>query len=157
MYAIRSYYGLVAAVIAIAIQGTVAFTLEPFVVVWGGILLPTFLAWMTFVTALYALTGNRYGAYGLSRITSYNVCYTKLLRGDTIAEGRIHRHGSAPNLFVAGDFATGEGTVAHAIGDGRRAAGRALAALGEPATIFVRPNRAEAVPVSGIHFSYNFV
>jgi len=77
----------------------------------------------------------------------------RLLRlGDTIAEGRIHRHGSAPNLFVAGDFATGEGTVAHAIGDGRRAAGRALAALGEPATIFVRPNRAEAVPISGIHF-----
>ena len=58
--------GLAAGVIALAVQGTVPFAITPFVVVWGGILAPTFLGWMTFVTLLYALTGNRYGAYGPS-------------------------------------------------------------------------------------------
>jgi 2-oxoacid:acceptor oxidoreductase delta subunit (pyruvate/2-ketoisovalerate family) len=74
--------------------------------------------------------------------------------GADMKAGRVHRDGAPTNLFVAGDFATGEGTVAHAIGDGRRAAGRALVALGEPATVFVRPNRAEAVPIAGIHFEH---
>jgi Pyruvate/2-oxoacid:ferredoxin oxidoreductase delta subunit len=71
-----------------------------------------------------------------------------------IVGGRVRVGSAETNLFVAGDFSTGEGTVAHAIGDGRRAAGRALAALGEQATIFVRPDRAEAVPISGIHFDH---
>lgn len=77
-----------------------------------------------------------------------------LPEGSTVVAGRAHTPAGPTNIFVAGDFATGEGTVAHAIGDGRRAAGRALAALGEAATVFVRPNRAEAVPISGIHFEH---
>lgn len=80
---------------------------------------------------------------------------TSLLpEGSTVVDGRVHTPAGPTRLFVAGDFATGEGTVAHAIGDGRRAAGRALAALGEPATVFRRPDRAEAVPISGIHFEH---
>ncbi|MGE5176516.1 MAG: 2-oxoacid:acceptor oxidoreductase family protein [Hyphomicrobiales bacterium] len=77
-----------------------------------------------------------------------------LPEGSRIVDGRAHTPAGPTRLFVAGDFSTGEGTVAHAIGDGRRAAGRALRALGEPATVFVRPNRAEAVPISGIHFEH---
>ncbi|MCP5027905.1 MAG: FAD-dependent oxidoreductase, partial [Actinomycetia bacterium] len=68
-------------------------------------------------------------------------------------------------IFGAGDIATGEGTVTHAIGSGRRAAGLALAALdavdanGKPldeARIFTRPDKTCAVPVTKIrldHFS----
>ena len=49
----------------IAHQGTLPFSLWPFVLVWGGLLLPTLLAWMVFVTALYALTDDRYLTYGI--------------------------------------------------------------------------------------------
>jgi NADPH-dependent glutamate synthase beta subunit-like oxidoreductase/NAD-dependent dihydropyrimidine dehydrogenase PreA subunit len=74
--------------------------------------------------------------------------------GSSIIEGRVRAREGDLNVFVAGDYATGEGTVAHAIGDGRRAAGRALRALGEHAAVFVRPDRAAAVPISGIHFEH---
>jgi NADPH-dependent glutamate synthase beta subunit-like oxidoreductase/Pyruvate/2-oxoacid:ferredoxin oxidoreductase delta subunit len=73
-----------------------------------------------------------------------------LPKGATLAGGRVRTAAGETNLFVAGDFTTGEGTVAHAIGDGRRAAGRVLAALGEGATVFQRPDRASAVPITAI-------
>ncbi len=66
--------------------------------------------------------------------------------------GRAFRGGAALPVFAAGDFATGDGTVAHAIGDGRRAASRALHALGLSDGIFTRPDPARAVPASAIHF-----
>lgn len=56
---------LLACVIALAVQHTVPFSLTPYLLVWGLLLVPTFLAWAAFVTAAYALTGNRYGAYAL--------------------------------------------------------------------------------------------
>jgi 2-oxoacid:acceptor oxidoreductase gamma subunit (pyruvate/2-ketoisovalerate family)/2-oxoacid:acceptor oxidoreductase delta subunit (pyruvate/2-ketoisovalerate family) len=68
--------------------------------------------------------------------------------GSRIVDGRVHTPARETNLFVAGDFATGEGTVAHAIGDGRRAEGRVLVALGEEVTVFVRPDRAKAVTIT---------
>ncbi len=71
-----------------------------------------------------------------------------------IAEGRVRTVEGEANIFVAGDFATGEGTVAHAIGDGRRAAGRVLAALGEDAAVFARPDRTLAVPVTAIRLDH---
>ncbi|GFO63175.1 FAD-dependent oxidoreductase [Geomonas paludis] len=43
--------------------------------------------------------------------------------------GRAWSEGQALSVFFAGDCATGEGTVTHAIGNGHRAALRALAAL----------------------------
>lgn len=80
--------------------------------------------------------------------------WSLLPAGGTIVAGRVRNGAGDTNFFVSGDFATGEGTVAHAIGDGRRAAGRVLAALGEEATIFVRPDPATAVPVERIHLEH---
>ncbi len=80
--------------------------------------------------------------------------WSLLLPGSTVVAGRVRNGGSDTNFFVSGDFATGEGTVAHAIGDGRRAAGRVLTALGEEATIFVRPDPAVAVSVEKIHLEH---
>jgi 2-oxoacid:acceptor oxidoreductase gamma subunit (pyruvate/2-ketoisovalerate family) len=77
-----------------------------------------------------------------------------LPEGSRVVEGRVRTASGETNIFVAGDFATGEGTVAHAIGDGRRAAGRALAALGEDVAIFARPDRAKAVPVTSIRLDH---
>ncbi|MDH4036950.1 MAG: FAD-dependent oxidoreductase [Candidatus Krumholzibacteria bacterium] len=72
----------------------------------------------------------------------------------TITDGRVHRDGQPTNIYVSGDYATSEGTVAHAIGDGRRAAGRALASLGEEVKLFVRPNKVQAVPLESIRLEY---
>ena len=57
-------------------------------------------------------------------------------------------------VFAAGDVATGDGTVAHAIGDGRRAATRALAALGLGVAVFERPDRTKAVPVTDLRLDH---
>jgi ABC-2 type transport system permease protein len=59
------FTSMLACAIAIAIQHTVSFSLVPYALVWGFCLVPTFLAWAAFITAAYALVGNRYGAYGL--------------------------------------------------------------------------------------------
>ena len=56
---------LVACAIALAIQGKVSLHLGPYVLVWGLLLLPSFLAWTAFMTATYAIVGNRYAAYGV--------------------------------------------------------------------------------------------
>ncbi len=71
-----------------------------------------------------------------------------------IVDGRVKRGDTPTRIFVAGDYGTGEGTVAHAIGDGRRAAGRALAALGEDITVFIRPSKVSAVPLSSVRMDY---
>jgi ABC-type transport system involved in multi-copper enzyme maturation permease subunit len=57
---------LLACAIALAIQGVVPFSLKPYAIVWGLLLMPTFIGWTAFVTAAYAAVGNRYGAYALS-------------------------------------------------------------------------------------------
>jgi len=57
-------------------------------------------------------------------------------------------------VFAAGDFATNEGTVAHAIGHGRRVATQVLAALGEPVEIFERPAEAVTVTTADIRFAH---
>lgn len=56
---------LAACVIALAIQGTVSFSPTPYMLVWGLLLIPTFLVWTAFVTASYAAVGNRYAAYSV--------------------------------------------------------------------------------------------
>jgi ABC-type transport system involved in multi-copper enzyme maturation permease subunit len=55
-----------ACLILLAIQGRVRLDLWPFALVWGLLLLPTFLVWTAFVSALQALTGNRYTTYGIA-------------------------------------------------------------------------------------------
>ena len=57
---------LIASWIGILVQATVPFRLEPYLLIWGLCLVPTFFAWTAFVSATYALSGNRYAAYALS-------------------------------------------------------------------------------------------
>ncbi|MFO0984768.1 MAG: FAD-dependent oxidoreductase [Planctomycetota bacterium] len=74
--------------------------------------------------------------------------------GWLLSEGRFWRGSTPFNVFASGDFATGDGTVAHAIGDGRRVAGRVLHALGVDFPIFRRPDRRAAVPVTDIRLDH---
>ena len=57
---------LLACFIALLVQGRVGFSVLPFVLVWGGLVVPTFLAWAAFVFAAYSVTRNRFSAYGIS-------------------------------------------------------------------------------------------
>src|SRR5262249_50413700 len=66
---------LIACVIAIAVQHTVSFSFTPFLMIWGLLMTPTFIAWSAFVLFAYASTGNRYGSYvlclGMMMFTGY--------------------------------------------------------------------------------------
>jgi ABC-2 type transport system permease protein len=72
---------LLACLAVLATQGKVSLELWPFAVVWGLLLVPTFLAWTAFVTAAFSLTNNREATYatGLSAIflTGYLQMYTE--------------------------------------------------------------------------------
>ncbi|MDF2771589.1 MAG: family transporter protein [Geminicoccaceae bacterium] len=57
---------LVAAWIALLVQGRVGFDIVPFLIIWGGLVAPTFVAWAAFVIAAYCVTRNRYSAYGVA-------------------------------------------------------------------------------------------
>jgi len=57
---------LLACWIALLVQGRVGFQSFPFILVWGGLVAPTFLAWAAFVFAAYSVTRNRFSAYGVS-------------------------------------------------------------------------------------------
>ena len=67
---------------------------------------------------------------------------------------QVQAAGQPLPVFVAGDLATGDGTVTHAIGSGRRVAGIALRALGLAVPVFERPDRAAAVPATDIRFDH---
>ncbi|MEP7028512.1 MAG: M1 family aminopeptidase [Candidatus Eisenbacteria bacterium] len=56
---------LIGCAIVLAIQGKVPFSLSPFAIVWGLLLLPTFFLWTAFVSATYAATGNRFATYAV--------------------------------------------------------------------------------------------
>jgi hypothetical protein len=60
---------LAGAVIVMLVQGKVALDLLPFILVWGGLLVPTYLLWSSFVTAVLATTGSRYATYALALAT----------------------------------------------------------------------------------------
>ncbi len=63
--------------------------------------------------------------------------------------------GTPTNVWLAGDMATGDGTVSHAIGNGRRIAGRALAAAqGAPAPAEGAPSPEERVSPAHVRFSH---
>jgi 2-oxoacid:acceptor oxidoreductase gamma subunit (pyruvate/2-ketoisovalerate family) len=74
--------------------------------------------------------------------------------GWKLDQGRLFDGEKALPVFAAGDLATGDGTVTHAIGDGRRAATRALKLFDEQVVEFARPDRARAVPASDIRFDH---
>jgi ABC-type transport system involved in multi-copper enzyme maturation permease subunit len=54
--------------IVMLVQGKVPFALGPFALVWGALLIPTLLLWTTFVSATFALSGNRYTTYGVGLV-----------------------------------------------------------------------------------------
>ena len=62
--------------VAMLVQGQAPLEIWPFALVWGVLLLPTFLVWNAFVTAVQALTRNRYTTYaagiGLVALTFYH-------------------------------------------------------------------------------------
>lgn len=55
----------VACAIAVLIQGKVPLSLTPFLLVWGLLLIPTFILWTSFVTVLQATLAQRYLTYGI--------------------------------------------------------------------------------------------
>lgn len=71
-----------------------------------------------------------------------------------LCDGHVRREGQSLRVFAAGDFATGDGTVAHAVGSGRRAAGRVMRAFDVDARVFERPQRELAVASSEIRFDH---
>jgi ABC-type transport system involved in multi-copper enzyme maturation permease subunit len=54
-----------ASAIVLLVQHTVPISLTPYALVWGLLLVPTFIAWSAFVTAVYAWLGNRYATYAV--------------------------------------------------------------------------------------------
>jgi hypothetical protein len=56
---------LIGCAVVLAIQGQVAFHLAPFVIAWGLLLMPTFLLWTSFVSAVFAITNSRYATYAI--------------------------------------------------------------------------------------------
>jgi NADPH-dependent glutamate synthase beta subunit-like oxidoreductase len=77
-----------------------------------------------------------------------------LPEGWSLRDGRAFAAGAPLPVFVAGDLSTGEGTVAHAIGDGRRAALKALAALGDAVAEVVPAPMERSVPRSVMRFDH---
>ncbi len=77
-----------------------------------------------------------------------------LPEGWKLRDGRMYAGDEPIMVFAAGDFSTGDGTVTHAIGDGRRAADRVLQALGFEVEVFERPDRTKAVPATDIRFDH---
>lgn len=75
-----------------------------------------------------------------------------------IRDGRAWEGPQALDIWFAGDCATGEGTVTHAIGNGRRMAQTAMAALGESGQTDdaheTQPEAESAVPPGQIRFSH---
>ncbi|QEH36323.1 ABC-2 family transporter protein [Aquisphaera giovannonii] len=51
--------------VLILVQGTVPFSIRPFLIVWGLLLLPSLAAWSCFVMAVQSLTKNRYATYAI--------------------------------------------------------------------------------------------
>jgi len=77
-----------------------------------------------------------------------------LPEGWELRDGRVWQGDEPLMVFGAGDLSTGEGTVTHAIGSGRRAAGLALRALGVDVDVFERPDRTRSVPATDIRMDH---
>ena len=57
------------AVIVMLVQGKVTPDPRPFLLVWGLLLVPTFIVWASWVTAIVAATGSRWTTYGVGLVT----------------------------------------------------------------------------------------
>jgi Pyruvate/2-oxoacid:ferredoxin oxidoreductase delta subunit len=75
--------------------------------------------------------------------------------GWSVRDGRAFDGEEPTNVWLAGDMATGDGTVTHAVGSGRRVAARALAAAaGEAAPPERAPAPEELVSPAHVRFSH---
>ena len=74
--------------------------------------------------------------------------------GWELVRDQVHRGRETLPVFAAGDVATGEGTVSHAIGSGQRVAAAVLFHLGHLPDTPLRPERSEAVAASQIRFDH---
>jgi ABC-type transport system involved in multi-copper enzyme maturation permease subunit len=54
-----------ACVVVLLIQGKVGIQISPFLMTWGLLLVPTFIVWTSFVSAVYAFARNRYTSYAV--------------------------------------------------------------------------------------------
>lgn len=59
------FSALIGGIIALWVQGRVGFESRPFVLIWGLMLIPTFMVWTAFITAVVAVTRNRYTTYAV--------------------------------------------------------------------------------------------
>jgi ABC-2 type transport system permease protein len=69
---------LIGCLIVLLIQGRVALEIWPFALVWGLLLMPSFLVWTTFITATLALTGNRYTTFAVGVGVLFFTLYRQL-------------------------------------------------------------------------------
>ncbi len=63
--AVILFLALVADAALLAYQGEAPFELGPFLVVWGLLLVPTFVAWNAFVACVWSIAKNRYTTYAV--------------------------------------------------------------------------------------------
>jgi hypothetical protein len=59
-------------------QGSVKPDLIPFVLIWGAMLLPTYIVWSAFVTMVVVLTRGRYPTYALAMVALIGTLYLQL-------------------------------------------------------------------------------
>ena len=87
--------------VVMAFQGKVAPWPGPFLLVWGLLLVPTFIVWSAFVTLVFAVSRNRYTTYGVGLAT---MTYTgwKQFRGEMNWVGNWNLWGSATWSDFAG-------------------------------------------------------
>jgi ABC-type transport system involved in multi-copper enzyme maturation permease subunit len=57
-----------ACAIVLLVQGKTGVHVRPFVLTWGLLLVPTFIAWTSFICAVFALVRNRYTTYALALV-----------------------------------------------------------------------------------------
>jgi ABC-2 type transport system permease protein len=69
---------LLGCLVVLLIQGRVALEVWPFALVWGLLLLPTFLVWTAFVIATLAVTGNRYTTFAVGLGVLFFTLYRQL-------------------------------------------------------------------------------
>ncbi len=68
----------VACWVVLLIQGKTPFELRPFLLLWGLVLMPTYLFWSAFVTFALVSTRNRYTAYAIAGIALVGTLYLQL-------------------------------------------------------------------------------
>ena len=66
---------LVACFVVLLIQGTVSVDVVPFVLVWGIMLLPTYIMWSAFITMVIILTRSRYTSYAIGAAAFIGTLY----------------------------------------------------------------------------------